>query len=146
MLPLVDAQLAALAPHAADPAAYGRGGADEYWDDRALALFLRGVCLRYVAHPDRDAVLAPEEQAAVEEGRAEAARGARDAFEKVFEDGPKVVYDHYLVYCARKWARVARSGWATDRRGVDYEYARLLACQGDKDGARRHLELLVSGE
>ena len=29
---------------------------------------------------------------------------------------------------------------------ADFEYARLLACQGDKDGARAHLEMVLSGE
>ena len=29
---------------------------------------------------------------------------------------------------------------------ADFEYARLLACQGDRDGARVHLELVLSGE
>ena len=101
MLPLVDAQLAALGAAEAAPARYA-GGADAFWDDRALALFLRGICLRYVAHPDPDAVIAPAEEAAVREGRAEAERGAREAFEAVFRDGPRVVYDHYLVYYARE--------------------------------------------
>ncbi|KAH9926631.1 uncharacterized protein BXZ73DRAFT_49303 [Epithele typhae] len=127
MLPLVDAQLAALAAHAADPPGYA-GGADAYWDDRALALFLRGVCLRYVAHPDPDAVLEPGDEVGGAPAREEAGRRAREAFEAVFVDGPRVVYDHYLVYYAH------------------FEYARLLACQGDKEGARRHLGLLISGE
>lgn len=29
---------------------------------------------------------------------------------------------------------------------ADFEYARLLACQGDKEGARTHLELVLSGK
>lgn len=33
----------------------------------------------------------------------------------------------------------------TDVRFGDYEYGRLLACTGDTDGARRHLELILSG-
>ncbi|KAI0776541.1 hypothetical protein BD413DRAFT_520437 [Trametes elegans] len=132
ILPVVDAQLRALDAHAADPATYGNGasgrGADEYWDDRALALFLKGVCLRFVAYPDKDAVLGAEDEAAMKEGRAEAARGATKAFEEVFAQGPKIVYDHYLVYYAH------------------LEYARLLACERDKEAARRHLELVLSGK
>jgi len=27
----------------------------------------------------------------------------------------------------------------------DYELGRLLACQGDEDGARKHLQLVLSG-
>ncbi|KAI0691583.1 hypothetical protein C8Q76DRAFT_862098 [Earliella scabrosa] len=131
MLPAVEAQLAVLAKHADAPGAYGTGegkGGEEFWDDWALAQFLRGICLRYVAYPDPDAVLDPADEAAVREGRAEAEKGAREAFEAVLRDGPKIVYDHYLVYNAH------------------FEYARLLACQGDKEGARMHLELVLSGK
>ena len=28
---------------------------------------------------------------------------------------------------------------------VDYELGRLLACRGDKEAARRHLDLVMSG-
>ncbi|EIW57037.1 uncharacterized protein TRAVEDRAFT_151658 [Trametes versicolor FP-101664 SS1] len=128
MLPLVQAQLDALDEHAGEPAKYGSAGAEEYWDDRALALFLKGICLRYVAHPDPDAVLDAADEAAMKEGKAEAEKGSREAFEAVFEVGPKIVYDHYLVYFAH------------------YEYARLLACQGDKVNARLQLELVQSGK
>lgn len=59
MLPLIDEQLVELERHSDTPYKYGRGkenttsGADEgeYWDDLALARFLKGVCLRYVAYP-----------------------------------------------------------------------------------------------
>ncbi|KAH9900726.1 hypothetical protein C8Q73DRAFT_675481 [Cubamyces lactineus] len=131
MLPVIATQLAALDAHAREPAKYGMGGGrgeDEYWDDRALALFLKGVCLRYVAHPDPDAVLDAADEVAVKEGRAEAEKGAQEAFQAVFDLGPKIMYDHYLVYYAH------------------YEYARLLACQGDKETARIHLELVLSGK
>ncbi|PIL26355.1 hypothetical protein GSI_12111 [Ganoderma sinense ZZ0214-1] len=132
MLPLVDEQLAELAKHARDPAGYGLGaasrdtrgqGADEFWDDMCLAQFLRGICLRYLAYPDPDALLDPGEEAEVQARRAESEKGAKEAFEAVFRDGPRVVYDHYLVYYAH------------------FEYARLLACMGDKDGARTHLDM-----
>ncbi|KAI0742250.1 hypothetical protein C8Q80DRAFT_1186927 [Daedaleopsis nitida] len=135
MLPVVEEQLALLHKHAEDPAKYATGAGEvkgdaqaEFWDDMCLANFLRGICLRYVAYPDPDAVIDAEEERAVAEGRAAAERGAREAFGAVFRDGPKIVYDHYLVYFAH------------------FEYARLLACQGDKDGARTHLELVLSGK
>ncbi|RDX42324.1 hypothetical protein OH76DRAFT_1488762 [Lentinus brumalis] len=131
MLPLVDEQLASIRKHAEEPAKYATGtesGEEEYWDDLALANFLRGICLRFVAYPDADAVLEAEEEKAVREGRAEAEKGAAEAFEAVFKDGPRIAYDHYLVYYSH------------------FEYARLLACQGDKEGARKHLELVLSGK
>ena len=97
MLPLVDVQLAALGTAEAEPARC-TGGVDVSWDDRALALFLQGIYLWYVAHPDPDAAIAAVEEATVQEGRAEAERGSREAFEAVFRDGLRVVYDPYLVY------------------------------------------------
>ena len=118
MLPAIDEQLAELAKHARDPAGYGAasrsdehggggggggdGDASEFWDDRCLAHFLRGICLRYVAYPEPDAVLLPGEEEEVRASRAESEKGAKEAFEAVFRDGPKVVYDHYLVYYARE--------------------------------------------
>lgn len=54
MLPLIDKQLDILSSAEKNPKTYGRGGSegeDEYWDDLALARFLKGVCLRYVAYP-----------------------------------------------------------------------------------------------
>ncbi|KAG6864918.1 hypothetical protein C0991_006406 [Blastosporella zonata] len=54
-------------------AAY-EGGAGEYWDDLCLARFLEGVCLRFIAYPDPDAVLDPDE--VVDIPRAEAEAGA----------------------------------------------------------------------
>ena len=93
------------------PSKYGVGagkGGDEYWDDLALANFLRGICLRYMAYPDPDAVIEAAEEAAVKEGRAEAEKGAKESFEAIFRDGPKIVYDHYLVYFARECSSAAR--------------------------------------
>ncbi|KAJ7743912.1 hypothetical protein DFH07DRAFT_869858 [Mycena maculata] len=121
MLPQVRAQLAALdAPGAEKEKAMG------YWDDYCLARFLEGVCLRYVAFPDPDAVLDPAE--VVGTSRDEAAAGGRAAFEAVFENGPQIELDHHLVYHAH------------------YELGRLLACMGNEPEARRHFELVLSGK
>ncbi|KAJ6628153.1 hypothetical protein B0H10DRAFT_1991650 [Mycena sp. CBHHK59/15] len=121
MLPSVRALLATLAEPGAEKA-HGGG----YWDDYCLARFLEGVCLRYVAFPDPDAVLDPAEAPGVL--RDEAAAGARAAFEAVFAHGPQIELDHHLVYHAH------------------YELGRLLACLGDEAGARTHLELVLSGK
>lgn len=47
MLPQADALLAELAEYKERPSAYD----GKFWDDWCLAMFLRGVCLRYIAYP-----------------------------------------------------------------------------------------------
>lgn len=137
MLPLVEQQLAALHMFADDPAKYGTGSADslpleeregEFWDDLCLANFLKGICLRFVAYPDSDAVIDKEEEKSVLEGRSEAEQGAKEAFEAVFRDGRSIVYDHYLVYYARKWLSCSVS------RSVSRAY-RWSVCGKDGLGA-----------
>jgi tetratricopeptide (TPR) repeat protein len=100
-----------------------------YWDDWCLATFLRGVCLRYVACPDPDAVLG-EEEGEERDGwtKERAGREAREAFEGVFKHGTKIELDHHLVYYAH------------------YELGRLLVCLGDIDAGRRHFEMVLSGK
>ncbi|KAF7427802.1 hypothetical protein PC9H_007018 [Pleurotus ostreatus] len=102
------------------------GGTAEFWDDYCLAKFLEGVCLRYVAYPDPDAALDPAEVPSIPKEEAE--KAATQAFETVFENGMKIELDHYLVYHAH------------------YELGRLLTCQGDVHGARKHLDLVLSGK
>ncbi|KAI5827074.1 hypothetical protein K523DRAFT_392413 [Schizophyllum commune Tattone D] len=99
---------------------YGKG----YWDDVVLARFLEGVCLRYVAYPDPDAIV---EDVTPDNDVPEAAEKARAAFADVFKYGPRVELDHHLVYHAH------------------YELGRLLACMGDIDGARKQFDLVLSG-
>ncbi len=127
MLPLVDEQLASIRKHAEEPAKYATGtesGEEEYWDDLALANLLRGICLRFVAYPDADAVLEAEEEKAVREGRAEAEKGAAEAFEAVFKDGPRIAYDHYLVYYSRECFVLRLGGWCSS----DVSACRLRVC------------------
>ncbi|KAF8200119.1 hypothetical protein BJ912DRAFT_1029695 [Pholiota molesta] len=89
----------------------GYHGGKGYWDDYCLVMFLRGVCMRYVAYPDPDAELDPADDASTATAipQAHAARAAELAFQAVFEYGPKIELDHHLVYHAH------------------YEYGRLLA-------------------
>ncbi|RDB18771.1 Tetratricopeptide repeat protein 39B [Hypsizygus marmoreus] len=105
------------------------GGAHEYWDDLCLAKFLEGVCLRYVAYPDPDAVPDPTDSALSGDiSKEDAEKGALRAFKSVFEYGPRIELDHHLVYHAH------------------YELGRLLACQGDEEGAKHEFELVLSGK
>ncbi|EMD32712.1 hypothetical protein CERSUDRAFT_161188 [Gelatoporia subvermispora B] len=122
LLPLVDAALAEL--KGSNPTQYQ--GGQGFWDDWSLVHFLRGICLRYVAYPDPDAVVDPDQDIGM--SQADAEKGALAAFETVFADSPKVTLDHHLIYYSH------------------YEYGRLLACKGDKAGARQHLDLVMSGK
>ncbi|KAF8632740.1 hypothetical protein AX15_001709 [Amanita polypyramis BW_CC] len=87
--------------------ANGKGGNEKeyegdgigYWDDYCLAKFLEGVCLRYVAYPDRDAKVDPDEPVSIPQEEAETKSVA--AFRFIFENGPKIELDHHIVYHAR---------------------------------------------
>ncbi|KAI0032001.1 hypothetical protein K488DRAFT_50862 [Vararia minispora EC-137] len=119
MLPTVAAARAALDAEA-DKARSG------YWDDVCLARFLEGMCLRFLAYEDAEALVEPDVPMPmpVEEATAR----ARAAFEAVFADGTRIELDHYLVYFAH------------------FEYGRLLARSGEKERAREQLELVYSGK
>ncbi|KAJ7747850.1 hypothetical protein B0H16DRAFT_1554834 [Mycena metata] len=121
LLPSVRALLATLSEPGTEKS-YGSG----YWDDYCLARFLEGVCLRYVAFPDPDAVLDPEEVPSM--SRNDAAAASKTAFEAVFENGPKIELDHHIVYHAH------------------YELGRLVACLDDQAGARTQFDLVLSGK
>lgn len=91
----------------------------------------------------------PEE--AVSIPQAEAAERASAAFQSVFENGTKIELDHYVVYFARTCSQLyfflhvlGLSLWRA--WVVDFEYGRLLACRGDKEGARVQLDLVMSGK
>ncbi|KAG1754133.1 hypothetical protein EDD22DRAFT_1001005 [Suillus occidentalis] len=88
-----------------------------YWDDVCLACFLEG---------DPDAELEPEEKipCSPENARTYWER----AFHAVFEHGPNIELDHYVVYYAH------------------FEYGRLLAQSGNKDGAKTQFNLVLSGK
>ncbi|KDQ50613.1 hypothetical protein JAAARDRAFT_41924 [Jaapia argillacea MUCL 33604] len=109
---------------------FGEGCEDEYgvgyWDDICLAKFLEGICMRYVAYPDAHAIIDPRKSVGMSKAEAEARSIA--AFEFVLENGPRIELDHYLVYYTH------------------YEFGRLLACKGEPDEARNHLEIVVSGK
>ncbi|KAH9914287.1 uncharacterized protein B0H18DRAFT_1145542 [Fomitopsis serialis] len=93
---------------------------------RATAANPQRVSLRYIAYPDADTVVDPEEKLGM--SQADAERDSVLAFEEIFKDGDKITLDHYLNYYAH------------------FEYGRLMACKGDKTSAREHLELVMSGK
>ncbi|KAH9954696.1 hypothetical protein BC827DRAFT_1241298 [Russula dissimulans] len=127
MLPLVEAALVELERCVAAPEKYGRNGtASEFWDDWCLARQLEGACLRYIAYPGPDALVDPDEVVSI--SQADAAKRACAAFQAVFENGTKIELDHHIVYYAH------------------FEYGRLLANMGDKEGARTQLDLVLSGK
>ncbi|KAG2128052.1 uncharacterized protein EDB93DRAFT_1243607 [Suillus bovinus] len=97
-----------------------------YWDDVCLARFLEGVCWRFVAYPDPDADLEPDENIPFSPENARTC--SERAFRAVFEHGPDIELDHYIVYYAH------------------FEYGRLLARTGNKDGARMQFDLVLSGK
>ncbi|KAF5353270.1 hypothetical protein D9756_007772 [Leucocoprinus leucothites] len=101
-------------------------GGHGYWDDYCLAQFLKGVCLRYVAYPDPDAILDPQEAVAIP--KEQAVKQSQEAFRLVLENGPKIELDHHIVY------------------HTHYELGRLLACEGDHEKARNEFELVISGK
>jgi len=123
MLPEIEKVSTKLDSYKSNPKAYE--GGHGYWDDYCLAQFLKGVCLRYVAYPDPDAIIDPDEVVALQATQAET--GSEEAFRMVLKNGPKIELDHHLVY------------------HTHYEMGRLLACRGNHDAARNEFELVTSG-
>lgn len=124
MLPLIEQTLEKLKAHEDKPSGYE--GGKGYWEDLCLTRFLEGVAMRFIAYPDPDAVLDPEEKIVITQADAQARSVA--AFQEVFKHGTKIELDHFLVY------------------HTHFEYGRLLACTGDKEGARGRFEIVLSGK
>lgn len=83
----------------------------------------------------------------------EAAHAAVAAFRAVFEYGPKIELDHHLVYHTRTCHMLICPYYPgptnislSDIFNADYELGRLLACQGDEEGARNEFGLVLSGK
>jgi len=123
MLPQTRAELSNLKAFQGKPEAWGNGKV--YWDEYCLCRFLEGVCERYLAYPDPDAVIEDDGEDKTLSGAGERAKAA---FEEVLSNGVKIQEDHHLVFHAH------------------YEYGRLLACQGDKDGALKHFDCVSTGK
>ncbi|CAO1617399.1 unnamed protein product [Parajaminaea phylloscopi] len=107
-----------------DPSQY-HSGADEYWDDFCLAHFLRGVTLKYIAHPEPHAKVDPPES---DIPIAEAEEQALLSFNTVLEHGHKIANDFWYIYFSH------------------YELGRLHANMGNDSEAKRELDLVLSGK
>ncbi|CAD6887124.1 unnamed protein product [Tilletia laevis] len=122
----IDEMLDELATYT-DPAAYGTGET-EYYGALCLANFLRGVTLRFIAHPESHTLVrlpADDTLAPVEEIE----RQAAESFATVLKHGSKLdAADRYLVYFSH------------------YEWGRLKASAGDDDGAKKEFKLVLSGK
>ncbi|KAI0691814.1 hypothetical protein BC835DRAFT_1430711 [Cytidiella melzeri] len=125
MLPQIESMLAKLSEHSSDPSKYYNGKG--FWDDLCLSRFLEGLCLRYLAYPDPDAVADPTSPPQDAECAAAEAR-ALAAFQVVLDHASQIQYDHFLLYYTH------------------FELGRLKACKGDKEGAKQHLELIQTGK
>ncbi|KII86100.1 hypothetical protein PLICRDRAFT_56563 [Plicaturopsis crispa FD-325 SS-3] len=123
MLPEIDGALARLKAHEHDPQTYENGQA--YWDDYALVHFLEGVCMRYIAYTDADAVVDPAEDIGITQSLA--STRAQRAFNAVIQHAESIKLDHYIIYHAH------------------YELGRLYACMGKDVKAREHFDLVLSG-
>ncbi|KAF8891889.1 hypothetical protein CPB85DRAFT_1440935 [Mucidula mucida] len=110
----------------------GRETLGGYHDDLCLSKFLEGVCLRYLAYPDVEAVL-PSDSPSVEEltgmSEAECAKQA-EARSLPFSNMDQVLSSTIMLFIML----------------VHYEYGRFLSRHGQEDKARGQFELVLSGK
>lgn len=104
-----------------DPSQYHSG--EEYYDDLCLAHFLRGVCLKFIACPEKHSKVRPKESPIPTD---EAAEQAEISFKTVLEHGHQLKLDHWLVYFAH------------------YELGRLYAGVGRVAEAKEQLNAVLS--
>ena len=97
----------------------------DFWDDFCLAHFLRGVTLKYIAHPEKHAKLDPEESDIPQE---EAEEQAMLSFRTVLDNGHKITTDHYLIYFSH------------------LEIGRLQLAMGEINEGKKELDLVLSGK
>ncbi|GAA6038616.1 hypothetical protein JCM8097_009449 [Rhodosporidiobolus ruineniae] len=108
----------------ADPKAYGQNG-DEYYDDFCLAHLLRGIILRFMAHPEPHVNSRPKDSPIPVE---EADEQALISFNNVVKHGKDIVVDHHLVWFAH------------------YELGQLYRARGEWVKARQQYEQVMSGK
>lgn len=93
--------------------------------DYALAHLLRGIILRFIAHPEPHIPCRPaKSQIPVKE----ADEQAMISLSNVIKHGRDVHHDHFVVYFAH------------------YEKGRLHASMGDKDRARAEFTIVMDGK
>ena len=69
---------------------------------------------------------------------------AEIAFKQVFENGSKIELDHYIIYYGRTFFLYAFRRVLS--ACADFEYGRLLARSGDKEGAKVQFDIVLSGK
>jgi len=124
MLPNARAELRKLEASEGKTEGWG-DGKGYYWDDYCLCKFLEGVCERYLAYPEPDAVSEDDPGDGSWTGAEERARAA---FQQVLLNGTKIQGDHHLVF------------------HTHYELGRLLACGSHSDEALKHFEYVITGK
>lgn len=98
------------------------------------------------ARPDEEEEGAAPSEPVVAMSPEDAATHSRQAFERVLELGARIEYDHWLLYYSRASSVLGAARHpAHVSPYADYELGRLLACTGDKAGARKHLDTVASG-
>lgn len=107
-----------------DPATWGKNG-DEYWDDYCLAHLLRGIVLRFIAHPEAHTVARPVKSQIPTK---EADEQALISYNNVISNGTKIQHDQFLVWFAH------------------YELGRLYDSMGQYARAAQEYELVLSGK
>ncbi|GJN90607.1 hypothetical protein Rhopal_003619-T1 [Rhodotorula paludigena] len=107
-----------------EPEKYGKNG-DEFWDDYCLAHLLRGIILRFIAHPEPHVVPRPKKSPIPQD---EADEQALISFNNVLKHGKDIQHDHHLVWFAH------------------YELGRLYHAREEWAKAREQYELVMSGK
>jgi len=106
-----------------DPSSYGNG--TEYWDDYCLAHLLRGIILRFIAHPEAHTSPRPAKSPIPVK---EADEQALISLNNVLKHGRDIQYDHHLVWFAH------------------YELGRIYSAMKQYQKSAEQYQLVMSGK